>query len=80
MKVQAAHLERAERLEAEAQQHRDRAVAYGADEQHKHMGGVPPAGSNGLAPGEQIGNAPGSLGYGGNPVLPGGGAGAGSAY
>jgi hypothetical protein len=77
MKVQAAHLERAERLETEAATHRDRAVAYGAPAEHRHVGGVRPSGDNSAMPGEQMVSQPGGGGYGGNPVLPGGGASAG---
>jgi hypothetical protein len=81
IKVQAAHLEQAERLEAEANQHRERAVAYGADHQHAGLGGSAnrPSGHNAPIPGEQMVQQPGSMGYGGNPVLPGGGASAGGA-
>ena len=66
IKAQAAHIERAERLEAEASTHRERASAYDRS-----------SGNNSVLPGEQMGTQPGSGGYGGNPVMPGGGASAG---
>lgn len=82
IKVQAAELEHAETLEAQARQARERAVASGAHPGNRTLGGGHTSeGHHGTGYGEQYGQQPGmGPGVGGNPVLGGTGQARGSAF